>query len=75
MLTPRANSRPATRPQFVSVQYGDGLQSFWLAADATLAELAARIGDMDDDHNGAALRINVRVGISGQLAAPQPPAQ
>jgi hypothetical protein len=61
MLNPHAKSRPATPPQFVSVQYGDGLQSFWLAADATLADLAARIGAMDDAHDGAALLINVRV--------------
>jgi hypothetical protein len=67
-----ASANTSTRPQLVSVQYGDGHQSFWLAANATLADLAARIGEMDDDHVGIALTINVRVGmpVNGPVAKP-----
>jgi hypothetical protein len=69
MLNPNATSSAAPTAQFVSVHYGDGQQSFWLAADATLAELAARIDEMDDNHDGAPLLINVSLSTA---EAPKP---
>jgi hypothetical protein len=75
MLNRHETANAAPRPQFVSVHYGDGHQSLWLAADATMAELAARIGDMDDDHQGTALLINVRLGARAIPKCPQTTAQ
>jgi hypothetical protein len=63
MLNFPPSSAEASSPKFVSVQYGDGFQSFWLAPDATLAELAARIGEMDDEHDGGPMVVDVKVRI------------
>lgn len=51
----------ASSPQHhhVSVLYGDGSHSFWLARGATLAELAVHVGGLDALHDCGPLTIDI----------------
>jgi hypothetical protein len=43
----------------ISVLYGDGSHSFWLAQGATLGELAGHIGGLDALHDAGPLTIDI----------------
>jgi hypothetical protein len=60
---PHIQPAPSTQ-QHVSVMYGDGLHSFWLQRDATLAELAVHVGALDALHEGAPLTIDIMIEAS-----------
>ncbi len=45
----------------VSIMYGDGAHSFWLAPGTTLGELAVHVSGLDTLHANTPLAINVVV--------------
>ena len=45
----------------VSITYGDGAHSFWLARGATLGELAVHVSDLDALHSSTPLAIEIVV--------------
>jgi hypothetical protein len=45
----------------VSITYGDGAHSFWLARGTTLGELALHVSGLDTLHNSQPLTIDIVV--------------
>ncbi len=71
---PHTHPAPSTQ-QHVSVMYGDGVHSFWLERDATLAELAVHVGALDALHEGAPLTIDIMFEPSPRRFQSAPLAQ
>ena len=57
-----------SRPSRVSVAFEDGALSFLLSKDATFEDLADRLRDLDEQHHGKPVAIEVKF-------APSPDAQ
>lgn len=54
----------------VTVAFEDGALSFLLSKDATLEDLAHRLGDLDELHNGKPVAIEVKLAASPLWPAP-----
>ena len=52
----------APRPNSVMAAFEDGLSTFLLSCDATLEDLADRLGQLAERHHGKPIAINVRLG-------------
>ena len=52
----------ARRPNSVRAIFEDGMSTFALSCDATLEELAGRLGRLAEVHHGRPIAIDVRLG-------------
>ena len=52
----------ARRPNSVRAMFEDGMSSFMLSCDATLEELADRLGRLAERHQGKPIAFDVRLG-------------
>ena len=52
----------ARRPNSVMAMFEDGLSTFLLSCDATLEDLANRLGQIAERHHGRPIAINVKLG-------------
>ena len=50
------------RPNSVKAMFEDGMSSFLLSCDATLEELAARLGQLAEQHRGRPIAFEVKLG-------------
>lgn len=62
---PNTHAASSTQ-QHVSVMYGDGVHSFWLERDATLAELAVHVSALDALHDSAPLTVDIAFELPRQ---------
>lgn len=52
----------ARHPNFIRVMFEDGLSTFELPSDATLAELAGRLGHLAERHPVRPIAVMVKLG-------------
>ena len=58
----QVTSSEARRPNSVMAMFDDGLSTFLLSCDATLEDLANRLGHVAERHHGQPIAINVKLG-------------
>ena len=56
------NASKARRPNLVMATFEDGLSTFSLSGDATLEELAGRLGHLAEKHQGRPISVDVKLG-------------
>ena len=49
-------------PSSVRARFDDGMSTFLLSFDATLEDLACRLGQLAEQHRGRPLAVDVRLG-------------
>jgi hypothetical protein len=62
-----------SRPSRVRVAFADGELSFMLSKDATFEDLADRLRNLDERHQGKPVAIEVKLAASPRCPATSPP--